>query len=67
MKSLEKIKNLKNGKVLVKMSRMKVCVSVFVLVWVSGCECVCVCDLVCFPIKVGGKNLRVEERKITLE
>ena len=26
MKSLEKIKNLKNGKVLVKMSRMKVCV-----------------------------------------
>ena len=30
MKSLEKIKNLKNGKVLVKMSRMKVCVIVCV-------------------------------------
>ena len=59
MKSLKKIKNLKNGKVLVKMSRMKVCVIVRVG---EG-----VCDLVCFPIKVGGKNLRVEERKITLE
>ena len=68
MKSLKKIKNLKNGKVLAKMSRMKVCV----IVSVGDCVCVCVdalmilCKCVCFPIKVGRKNLRLEE-KIALE